>query len=410
VTSGNVGIGTASPRGPLEVFGTQTGTGTIAASGTSVTGNGTTFQSQLQVGDRIVVSGQTRTVSTITSNTVLTIDSAFAPAITTTNAFTFSRLALLIAATGNVGIGTASPRTALDTRKGVMSGAANDYQKAQFTMSGGGSVTWGGTRGRLKWTQRFIAISAERGSTFSNGFVDIVQPTTDIPKANVYDDVARSANADGIVLNGWEALYAAHTVGGNNTDVSFFIRAYTSEFFAPSNWLLVALVNGDDDTVKLGTGVIVSASSSFAYGSVVPSGAILMWKGATNAVPTGWALCDGKNGTPDLRDRFVVGAGTSYAVSNTGGAATVTLGIDHMPSHDHDGKTVASGAHGHTINGSDDGWAFGNTVRRGDSNQIKGPVSIPPAVDHTHTITKQGGGVAHENRPPYYALAYIMKL
>jgi hypothetical protein len=110
----NVGIGTASPRGPLEVFGTQTGTGTITSSGTTVTGSGTAvFQSQLQIGDRITVSGQTRTVNAITSNTALTVDSAFAPDITPATAFTFARTALLTMNSGNVGIGMASPTSAL---------------------------------------------------------------------------------------------------------------------------------------------------------------------------------------------------------------------------------------------------------------------------------------------------------
>ena len=60
-----------------------------------------------------------------------------------------------------------------------------------------------------------------------------------------------------------------------------------------------------------------------------------MWSGAANAIPTGYVLCDGGNGTPDLRDRFVVGAGNSYAVNATGGAASVTLTIAEMPAHTH---------------------------------------------------------------------------
>ncbi|WP_054773724.1 hypothetical protein [Methylogaea oryzae] len=84
---------------------------------------------------------------------------------------------LRILSNGKVGIGTTEPRTALDTGSGVMSGAANDYQKAQFSLSGGGLVTWGGPGGRLKWTARFIGISMERTKTFASGYVDIVCPT-----------------------------------------------------------------------------------------------------------------------------------------------------------------------------------------------------------------------------------------
>ena len=57
----------------------------------------------------------------------------------------------------------------------------------------------------------------------------------------------------------------------------------------------------------------------------VPVGGIIMWSGATNNIPSGWALCDGNNGTPNLQDKFIVGAGSSYAVAATGGSADATL-------------------------------------------------------------------------------------
>ena len=59
----------------------------------------------------------------------------------------------------------------------------------------------------------------------------------------------------------------------------------------------------------------------------LPRGIITMWSGATNAVPSGWALCDGNNGTPNLKDRFIVGAGQSYGVGNTGGNWTQTPSV-----------------------------------------------------------------------------------
>ena len=193
---------------------------------------------------------------------------------------------MTILSSGNVGIGTTNPGAKLDvngnlkvqgdvTVTGVMSGAANGYQKAQFIMSGGGVVTWSGTStgsgptpmmsGRLKWTQRFIAMSMEKSTYFSAGHINIFPPISQIPATQVHDGNPRSASeADGVVLNGWEALYAVHTVRGDQNAVSFNIVYYTKDFVAPSNWLLVAVVNNDDNTVKLGTGAIIKASGSYS--------------------------------------------------------------------------------------------------------------------------------------------------
>ena len=76
---------------------------------------------------------------------------------------------------------------------------------------------------------------------------------------------------------------------------------------------------------------------------VVPAGGIIMWSGSTASIPSGWAICDGNNGTPDLRDRFVVGAGSTYGVNATGGSANAVL-IAHShsitdPGHDHTWST-----------------------------------------------------------------------
>lgn len=85
----------------------------------------------------------------------------------------------------------------------------------------------------------------------------------------------------------------------------------------------------------------------------IPSGIIAMWSGASNAIPTGWVLCNGQNGTPDLRNRFIVGAGSSYSVGNTGGSDTVSLNTNQIPAHSHGFSlsAVSAGAHthGHTF-------------------------------------------------------------
>lgn len=143
--------------------------------------------------------------------------------------------------------------------------------------------------------------------------------------------------------------------------------------------------------------------------SAMPKGAIIMWSGVK--APTGWALCDGQThngvGTPDLRNRFVVGAGSSYSVGNTGGANNVRLSTSEMPSHNH---SVNDQGHSHTTNNNYVVWD-----RNGVSNRTgaDGSSTYSNGVNRSFTgisINNNGGNQAHENRPPYYALSYIMKV
>jgi microcystin-dependent protein len=142
----------------------------------------------------------------------------------------------------------------------------------------------------------------------------------------------------------------------------------------------------------------------------VPAGAIVMWSGSIGSIPDGWALCDGSNGTPDLRDRFIVGAGGSYTVGTTGGEATHTLTIAELPSHSH--TITADGAHSHVLrkgSGSIGGQYPPVDQTAGNWSTVQNTDS---AGSHNHggETGSTGSGAAHENRPPYYALAYIMKL
>lgn len=142
--------------------------------------------------------------------------------------------------------------------------------------------------------------------------------------------------------------------------------------------------------------------------SIVSPGMILMWSGATNAVPRGWNLCDGTNGTPDLRDRFIVGAGNSYRVGDIGGSASVVLTVNQIPSHSH--TMEEAGEHRHMI---DPSWVGASTGPQGEPSNGDSRTEeqyTDYAGAHTHIINATGGEQAHENRPPYYALAYIMKL
>ena len=147
-------------------------------------------------------------------------------------------------------------------------------------------------------------------------------------------------------------------------------------------------------------------------GGIVPSGAIIMWSGAANAIPNGYVLCDGNNNTPDLRNRFVVGAGSgsSYSVDDTGGAASVTLATANLPSHSHTvSGTTGDDSHSHTIPSAS---SIGGGSRVTSQNST-GNTATTTSDTHSHsfsaTTSNVGSGTAHENRPPYYALCYIMK-
>lgn len=147
----------------------------------------------------------------------------------------------------------------------------------------------------------------------------------------------------------------------------------------------------------------------------VPSGGIIMWSGTVANIPANWALCDGNNGTPNLTDRFIVGAGNTYTPGDTGGENTHQLTDAEMPSHNHyfSDTTSSAGSHSHSISDNVISSTIANT---GGSNfGIRSTTSsTSSAGSHTHSTSGNtntaGGDNAHENRPPYYALAYIMKL
>jgi len=148
-------------------------------------------------------------------------------------------------------------------------------------------------------------------------------------------------------------------------------------------------------------GAAGAQGSTGGAGSSVPAGGIIIWSGAANAIPSGWVLCDGNNSTPDLRDRFVVGAGDSYSVDDTGGADSVTLTVAQMPSHNHGAANSTSNVIRYT--GSSSGFP---NIGPGSPNSYQ--ISVNNTVGGGGD-TNIGGGDSHENRPPYYALCYIMK-
>lgn len=144
-----------------------------------------------------------------------------------------------------------------------------------------------------------------------------------------------------------------------------------------------------------------------ANNNSIPAGIILLWSGSQVNIPSGWVLCNGANGTPDLRDRFVVGAGNSYTVGANGGANSVQLSVLELPSHSHD-VNVNDPGHIHALTRLAKPGGDGNGGRWGvDGNG--GTFTGSATTGISISIQSTGSNFAHENRPPYWALCYIMK-
>jgi hypothetical protein len=148
-----------------------------------------------------------------------------------------------------------------------------------------------------------------------------------------------------------------------------------------------------------------------AVGTTIPTGIISLWYGAIGSVPAGWYLCDGANGTPDLRDRFIVGAGSTYSVSATGGFTdSIVVSHNHTaaststvtdPGHAHEIAIATAAPTGSNVNGIvplGSGSAYSSNVK-----------TTGITVATTTTNTSAGVSGTNANLPPYYALCYVMK-
>lgn len=138
----------------------------------------------------------------------------------------------------------------------------------------------------------------------------------------------------------------------------------------------------------------------------IPQGVIVMWSGAIVDIPSGWYLCDGTNGTPDLTDKFIIGAGGTLAVAAAGANAIAdveakSIGVANLPSHRH---TISDDAnHGGHID------FVGQSVQAGSGISVAKGNNYDGEHDHGGNTGYVGSGTALDVSPPYYALAFIMK-
>lgn len=188
---------------------------------------------------------------------------------------------------------------------------------------------------------------------------------------------------------------------------------------------------------------LIGPTGPTGTGASIPTGVIMMWSGTIASIPSGYALCDGANGTPDLTSRFVMSV--PDATTNpgaTGGTDSNTLTVAQLPAHNHtgNGTTTAAGDHAHSGSTSPAGvhthtmpgyhlsqpgnqvpwynWSNGsgatNTNTTSSSGNHTHNFSTNTTGNHNHTLSfttsNTGSGTAIENRPAYFAMAFIMKL
>ena len=371
--SGNVGVGTTSPRGKLDID----GPGDIYLSDDPFVGTAQT----LFIPGHIFMSPYSG--SNVSYFQARRPDDSGTTSLRfrTSNSGSINE-SMHIEGNGNIGIGTISPQEKLH-----IEGAVRGNQSGALRISSGyGYVDVG-----------------PRNTTFSHFMTDRAYYYFNKP---LFVDGSINSYSPNLVLatNGTERLTVLGASG--NVGVGTASPAYKLD------------VNG-----TLNATAIYVNGSPLSVSGTIPSGGIIMWSGAIGSIPSGWALCDGSSGTPDLRNRFIVGAGSTYGVGNTGGNVSIALLSNQIPHHTHAGTTTSDGSHTHIINGETMQKAGTTTVQNKvldtgtDTDFGAYTESTASAGSHSHSISSitstngiTGAGQQVDIRPPYYALAYIMKL
>ena len=242
---------------------------------------------------------------------------------------------------------------------------------------------------------------------------------TDNKIQDTMDDLADFVNSSGAYTG--QGLLFDYVDKANNQTITG-VKTF-------SNGLIGNVIGNSGTATKLATarkinGVYFDGSSDI---NTFQTGMIMLWSGSSASIPNAWYLCNGNNGTPNLMDRFIVGAGSAYAVGDTGGSSnavivshTHTASTDSQGNHSHSAWTDAQGEHTHGIAqaASDSGFGYpgagspsANRIYTDSAGNHAHNVGIGAAGSHSHNISVSTNGESgtNKNLPPYYALCYIMK-
>jgi hypothetical protein len=303
-----------------------------------------------------------------------------------------------IAANGNVGINSSTPNYTLEVI--------------------------GNARISSLLTTPYISAPDMRSQT--NYFKPNHQPSNSF-SVGFFGGAASGTWADGIQLNTY-----SDSSGGNQNLVLFQkngigLRIYQGSWQANSSYSTYkdAVMTDSSGNTSI-SGTLTVGTLVVGSGVLIPVGIIVMWSGLASAVPTGWALCNGAtvNGytTPNLLGRFVVAAGPgSYNPGDQAGVNTTYLDVGHLPAHthsmpdlrhDHTGGTRTL-SHANSGGCDDQQWGTGNRECGWASINIFTNATTWYATNSSNPPTSlgyTGSGWGFENRPPFYALCYIMKV
>jgi hypothetical protein len=222
----------------------------------------------------------------------------------------------------------------------------------------------------------------DNGVPLAGGLIYTYQAGSSTPLVTYTTNAGTIANANPIVLD----------AAGRVPQEIWLLTGYSYKF---------VLQNANAVLIQTLDNIYPILQNAPASAPAIPTGCITLWSGSTGSIPATWYLCDGTNGTPDLRNSFIVGAGSTYAVNATGGSADAIV-VTHThtatvtdPQHTHGGNSVALGA----------GASF-----QAAGGGIASPAALPSASTGI-SVTNANAGVSgtNANLPPYYALAYIMK-
>jgi hypothetical protein len=219
--------------------------------------------------------------------------------------------------------------------------------------------------------------------------------------------------------SGWKAkaVTGSAMIGYTTNAINFYVAPTVTTAGDPISWGTALTIDGANSKVAVQAGYTFSTPGLTVTGTttgIIPIGVIVMWTGTIASVPSGWALCDGTNGTPDLRNKFIIGA---YA--DAGNIAQTTVTNPTAPTYTKYGGTKDAIVVSHTHSITDPGHS--HSYIQPDAPHVICPPSSPTSAIDSRTPTSTGTSTTgisinsagsdgtNQNLPPYYALAFIMK-